>query len=89
MLSGDDNMTHGSSDDNMAYGRNDDNMAHRNNEDNTEDYKSNPDDITIISSDEDVGEDNDVGEMYSGVNDKNDDNDIYIINDNDETAVGM
>ena len=45
--------------------------------------------MTIISSDEDVGEDHDVGEMYSGANDKNGDNDIYIINDNDETAVGM
>ena len=75
--------------DNIPYGSSDNNMAHRNNEYNTEDYKSDSDDIMIISSDEDVGEDQDVGEMDSGVDDENDDNGIYIINDNYETAVGM
>ena len=89
MLIGGDNIPYGSSDDNIAHGSSDNNMAHRKNEYNTEDYKSDSDDIMIISSDEDVGEDQDVGEMDSGVDDENDDNGIYIINDNNETAVGM
>ena len=52
----DDNLAHGNSDDYLADGNSDDNLAHGNSDDNVahglDNYENDPDDIIIISSDE-------------------------------------